>query len=212
MCDPVTLTVVAVGLAAASGGMQAYGKYEEGKAQDKYYQSMADQNEEQAKLGEENAKKQTTLYQNEAAQRTKELKSEERSVIGAQKAAMAAAGNFGSVTSADLLGDTINKSGLDEANIRYNADVNSWMVKKQAVDQSWALKNQASLFRYSGKQAKKAAAIATTASILGTAGSVAGMGAMAAGGGGGTMIQGGKGGTTTNTAQFGKVWSPYKAG
>jgi hypothetical protein len=63
----------------------------------------------------------------------------------------------------------------------------------------------------SGKQARKASYINMTTTLLGTASSIALMGAAGMGSAtkGGTIV-GGKGGTTTQTQQFGEVWSPYK--
>jgi len=86
---------------------------------------------------------------------------------------MAAAGVYG-VTADDIISDTINKAKLDAANIRYNADVQSWAVNKEAAEKGWALRNQGTLFRAAGKQARQAAAINMTSTLLGTASSVLG--------------------------------------
>ncbi|MFA5350257.1 MAG: hypothetical protein WC357_02865 [Candidatus Omnitrophota bacterium] len=173
MCDPVSLTVTGVVLAAAAGGVTAYGQYQSGKSQDKYYKYLADQNEIEAQAAEKTAEQQSTIAQNEAAQKAKELKGDVRRAKGSQRAAMASAGIYG-VTADDIISDTINKAKLDAANIRYNADVQSWAANKEAAEKGWALRNQATLFRAAGKQARQAAAINMTGTILGTASSIFG--------------------------------------
>lgn len=173
-CDPLTITGVV--LTAAAGGVTAYGQYQAGKAQDKYYQYLSQQNEREAEAAQQTAEQQVTIAQNEAAQRAKELKGDVSRVKGAQKAAMAAMGIYG-VTAEDILADTANRAKLDEANIRYNADIASWAARKEAAERGWALRNQATLFRFAGKQARQAAAINVTSTLLGTAASItAGLG------------------------------------
>jgi hypothetical protein len=216
MCDPVSLTVTGVVLAAAAGGVTAYGQYQSGKAQDKYYNYLAEQNEREAEAAQKTADQQSTIVQNEAAQKAKELKGDVSRVKGAQKAAMAAMGIYG-VTADDILTDTTNKAKLDEANIRYNADVTSWSVNKEAAERGWALRNQSKLFRFAGKQAMTAAKINMTSTLLGTASSIALMGGSLGGvGGKGSTVTGGKGGVNTGMQPVGPggsmapTWSPYK--
>lgn len=175
-CDPtggVLTTVGIVAMAAAPGGVSAYGQYQAGQSQDKYYKALADQNDREAVMAKETADQQITILQNEAAQRSKELAGDVRVVKGSQKAAMATLGIYG-VTADDIIGDTTNKAKLDEANIRYNADVGSWAIKKEAADKGWVLNSQSNLFRMAGKQAKTASYINMTTTLLGTAASITG--------------------------------------
>lgn len=181
-------TLAGVGLAAATGGVAMYGQYQAGQSQDKYYKALADQNDKEAAMAQETADQQTTILQGEAAQKSKELKGDIRTVKGSQKAAMAAMGIYG-VTADDIMADTTNKEKLDEANIRYNADVSSWSVKEGAKQKGWALTNQGSLYRMSGASAKTSSYINMTSTLLGTASSIA--------------LMGGIGG-------LGKAWSPGK--
>lgn len=209
MCMPV---IVGIGIAAtaAAGGISAYGQYQEGETQDKYYKYLAEQNEREAEAAMQTAEQRTTIAQNEAAQQAKELKGDVSRIIGGQKVAMAASGILG-VTAEDILQDTINRAKLDEANIRYNADITSWAAKKEAIEQGWALRNQSTLFRFAGKQAKRAAMINMTTTLLGTASSILmGGGALSKGGGGGGATTGGRGGQIIETQQYGKTWSPYR--
>lgn len=171
-CDPVTIT--AVTLVAAAGATKAYGEYQAGKSQQKYYEYLSEQNIREAEAAQKTAEMQTTIAQNEAAQRAKELKGDVSRVKGAQRAAMAAIGLTG-VSAEDVLMDTVNRAKLDEFNIRYNADISSWAYKKEAAEKGWALRNQATLFRFAGKEARTAAALNMTSTILGTASSIIGM-------------------------------------
>lgn len=171
------LALAAGGLAVASGGLSAYGQYQAGQSQDKYYKYLADQNNLEAEAAQKTAEQQSTIAQNEAAQRSKELTGDIRTVKGNQKAAMAAMGIYG-VTADEILSDTTNKAKLDMANIRYNADITSWAAKKEATEKGWALNNQAGLFRMSGTQAKTSSYINMGSTLLGTAASVAGIGAL----------------------------------
>ncbi|RJO64158.1 MAG: hypothetical protein C4540_04570 [Candidatus Omnitrophota bacterium] len=208
MCDPVSLTITGVVLAAASGGMTAYGQYQAGQSQNKYYRYLADQNEREAEAIQKTAEEQTSIIQSEAAQRAKELKGDVSRVKGAQKAAMAAMGLTG-VTAEDILNDTANRAKLDETNIRYNADIQSWAVNKEANERAIALRNQSTLYRFAGKAAKRTAEINMTTTLLGTASSVAGgFGGM--GSSKGSTVVGGRGGQVIDTQQYGRTWSPYK--
>jgi hypothetical protein len=214
MCDPVSLTVTGVVLAAAAGGVTAYGQYQSGKAQSKYYNYLAEQNEIEAQAAEKTAEQQSTIAQNEAAQKAKELKGDVSRVKGAQKAAMAAMGIYG-VTADDILTDTTNRAKLDAANIRYNADVASWAANKEGSEKAWALRNQAKLYRYSGKNAMTAAKLNMTSTLLGTASSIASIGALSGFGGGKLAIpgQGGYGlDTPPGVRDMGtwSKWSPSK--
>ncbi len=168
----LNLTLAGVGLAAATGGVAMYGQYQAGQSQDKYYRALADQNDREAEMAKKTADQQTTIIQGEAAQKNKELVGDIRTVKGTQKAAMAAMGIYG-VTADDILNDTTNKAKLDEANIRYNADVNSWAVKEGAKQKGWALNNQGNLYRMSGASAKGASYLNMTSTLLGTASSIA---------------------------------------
>jgi len=164
--------VVGLALMAVAGGVSAYGQMKQGAAENKYYQALADQNVKQGELALKTGEQKTTLAQNEAAQKAKELGMKVRETQGTQRAAMAASGTAGSLTAADVMGNTIDKAAMDEFNIQYNADVVSWGAKKEAEETNWALNNQANLYRFAGKNAKRAANIAATQTLLGTASSM----------------------------------------
>ena len=217
MCDPVTLTVTGIVLASAAGGVAAYGQYQAGQASDAYYKALADQNDREAQMAKDTADQQTSILQNEAAQKSKELSGDVKTIKGTQKASMAAMGLYG-ITADDILGDTVNKAKLDAANIRYNADIQSWALKKEANERGWALNNQANAFRMAGKQAKTASYLNMTATLLGTASSIfSGLGKLNDLTGKGSVITGGQGGSIVQTGpqsvgghSFTTAWSPYK--
>ncbi|MBN2453748.1 MAG: hypothetical protein JXB40_05775 [Candidatus Omnitrophica bacterium] len=204
-------------LAAASGGMSMYGAYQQGQTQDAYYKYLAESNELEAQAAEKTAETQSTLAQDEAARKAKELKGEVSRVEGAQKAAMAAMGLTG-VTAEDVLVDTTNRAKLDADNIRYNADIQSWMANKEGAERAWSLRNQGTLFGFAGKQAKRAAMINMTSTLLGTASSIiGGLGDLKIPAKS-SVITGGEGGINTGyqyQTVFGKrqiipTWSPGK--
>jgi hypothetical protein len=204
MCFPAAIPIAA---AVAAGGISAYGQYQAGKSQDKYYRYLAEQNIREAEAAQKTAETNITILQNEAAQRAKELKGDVSRVKGAQRAAMAAMGLQG-VTAEDILADTTNRAALDFANIRYNADISSWAAKKEAAERDWALRNQATLYRFAGKQARRAAAIEMTSTLLGTASSIAMAGVKFPTKPTGQIVQTGP--QSVAGHQFTTAWSPYK--
>jgi len=205
MCDPVSLTVTGLVVTAAAGGMMAYGQYAEGESKNKYYKYLADENEREATVLEKTAENQVTLVQDKAARDAKDLKNSIAKTAGAQKATMAAMGIYG-VTAEDIAGDTFAKGKLDEANVRYNANIESWNINTEANEQANVLRSQAGLYKFAGKEAKRAAGINMTSTLLGTAGSMFAMG--------GTLASGGKlvntGKQSVGGHSFTTAWSPYK--
>ena len=115
--------------------------FEQAKQTGAYYRALANQNAREADEALTTADLQETIYQNEAANQSKELQSQERTMEGSQIAAMAAMGIYG-VTADDILKDTRNKNKLDEINLRYNADIQSWSARREGKQESWALRQQ----------------------------------------------------------------------
>lgn len=198
--------------------------FEQAKMQGAYYRALADQNFREANMAIETADLQTTIFQNEAAARSKELKSEEKTLEGAQIAAMAAMGIYG-VTADDILKDSKNKAKLDEINLRYNADIQSWSARKEGRQEAWALRNQGELNLQARRNTLKAAKINMMATTL-----LGANNSFNASSFGGSQYQkkqvtpqttprgtvtGNKGGTNTgpqnvNGQQNVPTWSPYK--
>jgi hypothetical protein len=216
MCVGAVMPVMAVVATVASGGVSVYGQYQEGQSKNKYYQYLADQNERQASDIEKTAENQVTLIQDKAARDAKDLKNSTAKIAGTQKATMAAMGISG-VTAEDIITDTFNKAKLDAANLRYNADIESWSTNKEASEQASALRSQSASFRFAGKEAKRAAGINMTSTLLGTAGSILGSDLFKTNGLGykntGQKISyGGKNYKVTTPTDYSKVlqWNPGK--
>lgn len=197
MCEPITIAAIA--LTAAAGGMAAYGQVQQGKAQQKMYQYQAALNLQNAKLTGEYAEQQKksiesatemniTATQGAAAEESKRLAREVATLTGTQKATIGALG-IGGVTAADIVTSTFDKAKLDQMAIRYNANVRSWQFGEQAKRdiwtlgeetkfKVWSLEEEAKQYGVAGKYARKAANIGATGTILSTAASMAVMGAM----------------------------------
>jgi len=163
MCAPAAAL-----LTVASGAMQAYGKYQEGKSTNAYYQYMANQNQEQAKLVEKTGEAQSRLIQDTASREGKTLAEGQAKTRSSQKAALASAGIVGG-TPEDIVSDTLRTQFLDESALRYNADVKSYEATEGAKTQAYGLRSQADQFRFAGKQAKKAGKIGAFTTLVGTA-------------------------------------------
>lgn len=215
-CDPVTLTIVAIGATATAGGMKMYGQYQQGKAQQQMYNYQAGLNVQEAatrrKYAEmekksigEAAKANITIEQTAASLESARLARTVGQLSGKQKATMGALG-IGGVTAEDIAVDTFDKSRLDQLAIRYGANLKSWQISEQAKKgiwtlgeetkfKAWSLESEAEGHRVAGRQARKAAKIEMATTLLKTAGTMAFMGSMATPGTPGTPAGGG--GTTT---------------
>jgi len=158
----------------AAGGYAAYGQVQAGKAQQRRNEYEAQLAEMQAALTRRTAEQQKTLTQAEAAEQSKILAQKTAELGGEQKVAMAAAGIGDSVTATDIAAGTVTKSQLDQAAIRYNADITNWAIEEEAKTAEWSGKQRAKQFRLAGKEAIAASKIAATSTLLSSAGSVAG--------------------------------------
>lgn len=204
MCDPVTLTVAAVATTVGAGGYAAYNQYQQGLAQNSYYQYQAEQSRTEGQSAIEAGNKQSNLIQDVAAAEGKQFKTNAAEFNAATRAQLAANGVQG-VTASDIVSDNLSQQDLDEMAIRYNADVKSWEVHNEAENKNWALRVQADQEDYAGKEAKRAGKTQAIGTLLSTAASVASIGASSGFGGGApakttTLSTGGKG--FSNTAKF----------
>lgn len=181
MCDPVTLTVVAGTAIAAGGTYTAVNQYKEGVAADKYYQYQADQTNQEAAAVMRQGEQQSNLIQDTAKSQGKELKFGQGEFNASNKVLAAAMGMSGGSLE-DAVSNNLNKQQMDEALLRYNADVKSWETREGAKNKNWALGVQADQLRYAGKNAKSAGKRQAIGTLLGTAASVAMLGAGGLGG------------------------------
>lgn len=165
-----------MGATAASGGYSAYSQYQQGKAENKYYNSLASQREQEGRIALEQGDQQSKAIQDTASFEGKELKKDQARFSASQRAAMAAAGIAG-VTAEDIGLDTLSKQQQDEFALRYNADLNSYEAKTQAKYKDYALRTEAGQLRYQGAVAKASGKKQAFGTLLSTASSVASMGA-----------------------------------
>lgn len=169
MCDPVTISVAM----AVSGGMSAYGQYQEGVATNKYYQSLADASIKKGEADYKTGVKQSELIQTSAKSQDKAQKLQAAEAASAQRAALAANGvDLSSVTAQDIASDTFSKAKMDELNLKYNADMKSWQAMEQARQSVWSSKIQADQYRVAGKNAKQAGKLKAFTTLVGTAASI----------------------------------------
>jgi len=176
MCDPVTLTAIAMGVTATAGGVSAYSSYKQGAATKKYYDYMADQSRIEGESVYKAGKKQSELVQESAKQEGKRHKIGTAELASTQRAAMVANGmDLSSVTAQDIASDSMSKAKLDEISMRYNADVKSWSIMEDSKYKRWSANVQADQYGYAGKSAKKAGKMEAFNTLLSTAASVASM-------------------------------------
>lgn len=173
MCDPVSLSVLAIGTGLIGTGLSAYGAYAQGQAQKKMYQYQAGVAERQEELTKRTAETNVTLTQTQAAAEAKQHARQMLALEGAQKATEGAMGIAGSVSAADIGASTFNTGKLDEMAIRYNADIRSWGIREGANIGVWDLENQRKQYLMAGKNAAMAGNIGAASSLLQGASTVA---------------------------------------
>jgi len=169
----VVIGVLAI-TAIVGGGYAAYASVQGGKAQQRRNEYEAQLAEVQAGLVLRTAEQRKKITGDIGKEESKTLAKRTMELKGKQKATGAASGvGGGSVTTADIAADTITKEALDQAAIKYNADISTWAIEEEARGKEWALKNRAKQFRIAGKEAVKASKIAATSTLLSSASSVA---------------------------------------
>lgn len=173
MCDPVTAAITAT---AIGGGVQAYGEYQKGSAENKYYQYAANQNEKQAQIVRARAHEQSKIENRAGSEKLKEQKINAAKLSSSQRAAMVANGiSLDSKTAEDITNDSFTQEQLDEQAIKYNADSRVWEIREKAKYDSYGLLSQAEQYRTAGRNAKQAGKIGAFTTLLSTAASVSAM-------------------------------------
>lgn len=173
LCDP-TGGVATMAIMAAAGGLQAYGQYQQGKAQNSYYQYLAGQSLIEGQAAYDRSLKQSELIQDSASLQNKSAAIKAAEASSTQKAQMAASGvDLSSVSAQDITLDTLTKAKMDEMMIRRNANLNSWAVEEEGKNARWTSKNQADQYRFAGKQAKSAGKTQAFTTLLSTAATMA---------------------------------------
>jgi hypothetical protein len=178
LCDPsggLATAGIVMGLTAVAGGYAAWGQKQAAKSAKAYNDYEASMAENQAILSRRTAEQNKRVVQGNAAEESKLLSQKTAELKGKQTVAAAASGvGGGSVTTADIAADTITKEDLDQAAIRYSADMESWNIEEGAKADEWAMKNKAKMYRKAGKNAVTAGNIQAMSTLLNTATSVAG--------------------------------------
>jgi hypothetical protein len=180
MCDPVTLTVVAIGATVLGGGITAYGQIQQGNAinaQSKYEAKIADRNAKITEQGKLDAARRGEREQLNHWRRVAQA-------AGQQRAEFAAGGldvNFG--TPAEVVEDTMMIGYEDSSIIASNTKKE---IEGYDLEQA-NYRDAAVAARMRGKAAKQAGKIGAVGTLIGTVGKAASMGASSFGstGGGG---------------------------
>jgi hypothetical protein len=170
---PLALMGVSTGLQIFGGIQQAKALREQGRAQQRYYHFLADQNEADAAKILKESEQQVTAIQDAGARETAGLKRVVSEVRGAQATTLAASGvGGGSVTAEDIARDTLRKENMDEMVIRFNADSRAYETRKSAVDKAHKLRVNAIFNRMGGANVNDASRRDMVTSLLDTATSV----------------------------------------
>lgn len=169
MCDPN----VAMAIQTGGGVFSAISEYQAGAEESRFYKYMASTAERNALLAEKRGEAQVSSIQDVASKEAQQLREEEKALSATQKVAQASSGIIGGVTAQDVTIDTFNKAKMDELMIRFNADVRSREVFDQSTFEAMNLRQQASQFKLSAKQAKQTGLIKARTGLLTTASQVA---------------------------------------
>lgn len=175
MCLPL-IAAAAVVSAVASGGVAAYGSYQQGQAQKAQYNYQAAVAQQQANLAQRNADQNSTIVAQQGAAQSQAAARKALQVQGAQTAAMAANGVAGSVTSSDVKVDAFDTAKLDQLSIQYNTNLKQYGIQNDAQGQIFGLNTESQEDQIAGKNAEFAGNIGAASSILSTASQVAGTG------------------------------------
>lgn len=132
-------TTLAVGATALSGGVAAYGAYQQGQAQKNMLNYQAQAAAVQQQVVKDTANANITGVENQSALQSEQLSRQQMATKGAQAAAAGAQGLDGSVTGADIAKDTFTKQQMDQNTLLYNANVKSWNITNNANAQLWGL-------------------------------------------------------------------------
>jgi hypothetical protein len=156
MCEPATLTIIAVSAAVAAAGVSAYGQYQQGE----YQKAVADEN---AKMQEQSAA--LASQRGAVAAGVQRMKSSQE--IGAARAAAGGSGiELTSGTTLDAISDARMLSELDAQTITNNAAREAWGYKAGAMN---AIAQ--------GQAAQMAGRYGAAATLIGGAAQAASMGA-----------------------------------
>lgn len=162
MCEATIMMAATV----ISGGLQAYGQYEQGQAayEAAKYQAQVERNNATAERNK--AIQERQKGEQEAAQKRREV----ARIIGQQRANVGASGVEMSGSPLDVLTDTALQGALDVAMIRHNAEI-------KARDREFTAQNfdaQSELTMMGGRAARRAGTISALGTAVSTGSTFAG--------------------------------------
>ena len=198
MCDPVTLTVVAISATVLAGGVTAYGQIYQGQAANaaaKHEAAVADRNVKLTEAARADAAKRGEREQLNHWRRVSQLMGDQRAQFAANNLDV----NFG--TPAEVVENTMLLGMEDSMLLATNTKKEMEGLDVEAAN----YKESSVAARARGKAALKAGKLAAVGTILGTAAQVASMGAKMPGG------SGGGGGGSSYTPNYGSGYgsAPY---
>jgi hypothetical protein len=164
------MMVASAGLQLASGIAQANAQRAQAEQQNKYYNYLADVNEQQALIEEKTGRAQSRAIQDVQMLEGKRLSQSNVKFRASQAARLAASGvPLSSVTADDIYKETMTQQQLDENLLRYNADVRSWEANQGAAISAYGLRTQASGYRTAGRNALAVGRYSARGTLLGSA-------------------------------------------
>lgn len=178
-------TGTAITATAASGGVAAYGAYQQGQAQKNMMNYQAQAAAVQQGIVKNTADANITGVENQTALQSQQLSRQQMATKGAQAASAGAQGLDGSVTGADIAKDTFTKQQMDQNTLMYNANVKSWNITNSANAQLWGLGAQEGQYSEGAENAAFAGDIGAGTSLLSSAAQVGTEGLLFSNGGAG---------------------------
>lgn len=160
---------LALGATALSGGVAAYGAYQQGQAQKNMLNYQAKAAEVQQDIVKQTANANITGVENQAALQSGQLSRQQAAVKGAQAASAGAQGLDGSVTGAEIAKDTFTKEQMDQQTLLYNANVKSWNITNNSNAQLWGLNAQEGQYSEGAQNAEIAGDISAGSTLLSSA-------------------------------------------
>ncbi|MGB2579513.1 hypothetical protein AAIR98_001432 [Elusimicrobium simillimum] len=169
MCTPTAI----MGTQAAGGLTSMAGSYISGRAQQSYYNSMADSLESQTRQNDLATERQIDLDAERGAYQYGQINKEGKKIFGQQKVAMAAAGmDLSSVSAEDIIRDSAYNQILDQDMLRYNTHTAAGEKRLANKLTNINLKSQATQARLAGKNAKIASNMEMYSTMLNTGATV----------------------------------------
>lgn len=174
MCSPQVLQPLALGLQIGGGAYSAFQQNQAGKANQKYYNALSIQAEQEAGIAKQIGERRATLAEDQGVIDSKIVARNADKVAAEQQVALAANGAGGGVTAQDIVADAFDKRKLDELAVRYNADSRAWEATTDAAYKSWDALNRKAQYTEAGVNARRVGAANAASTLFSTATQVIG--------------------------------------